>query len=274
MSFLFQTLKGVLIGVCAILPGVSGSVLSIVFGVYEPLMAFLAHPVSKLKQSLPLLLPVLIGGLAGILLLSKAIGVLLERWEIPVMCVFAGLMVRSLPSLYKDTIKKGHPRHAWIYAVVTAILAIAWLFFTSQNGSYQPSFTLWWWVLCGVIWGLGFIIPGISPSAIFLLLNAYQHMSESIGNLDLSIVLPMAAGLIVTVALLSRFINHLLTRWYAQFMFATFGIVFIFTLAILRLIFSTGIDNALICGFCFCAGFAAAYGMQKLSGVIDRANRV
>ena len=274
--FLFlQMLKGALIGVCSILPGVSGGVLAVIFGIYKPLMSFLAHPITKMKQSLPLL-PVLIGCFAGILLLSKAMGALLERWQVPVFCVFAGLMVRSIPSLYQDARRKKRPRHAWIYMTVAAILAAAWLFLFAKDGSYQPSLTAWWWVLCGVFWGLGIIIPGLSPSSIFLLLNTYQPMNEGMGNLDFSILLPMAAGLVAAVALLSRFMNRLLSLWYSHVMHAIIGVVFMFTLAIFIHIFSenfffVGIINMAICALCFGVGFAAAYGLEKLSGAMDTA---
>lgn len=271
MHVLFQMVKGALIGVCSILPGVSGGVLAVIFGVYKPLMSFFAHPITRMKKSIPLLLPVLIGCLAGVMLISKAIGVLLTRWETPVLCVFAGLMVKSVPSLYRDAGHKGRPRHAWMYVTAAGILASAWLFLFSQNGSYLPSFTAWWWALCGALWGLGIIIPGISPSSIFLLLNTYQQMSEGIGNLDFSILLPMAAGLIFTVALLSRCMNYLLTRWYSQVAHAILGIVFIFTLAIIISIFSVEIQNAFIYALCFGAGYAAAHGMEKLSAVMDTA---
>ena len=80
MHVLFQMVKGALIGVCSILPGVSGGVLAVIFGVYKPLMSFFAHPITRMKKSIPLLLPVLIGCLAGVMLISKAIGVLLTRW--------------------------------------------------------------------------------------------------------------------------------------------------------------------------------------------------
>jgi len=141
--FLLQMVKGALIGICSILPGVSGGVLAVVFGIYKPLMAFLAHPIARLKQCIPLL-PVLVGCLAGVLLLSKAIGVLLERCQVPMLCVFAGLMVRSIPSLYIEARDKSRSHHEWIYAAVATILAAAWLFIFVKDGFHQPSFTTWW----------------------------------------------------------------------------------------------------------------------------------
>jgi putative membrane protein len=165
--------------------------------------------------------------------------------------------------------KKARSKNAWLFAAASAILASAWLFFLSKNGSYHPSFTTWWWIFCGVLWGLGIVIPGLSPSSLFLIVNTYKQMSEGIGDLNFAIILPMAVGLIITVASLSRFMNRLLSRWYAQVMHAILGIIFVFTIAILIDIVNAGIGNALLCVICFGVGFAVAFGMESLSGRMD-----
>ena len=57
-DFFLKLIQGIVIGIGAVLPGISGGVLSVVFGVYQPIMEFLADPVSCLKTHLPVLFPV------------------------------------------------------------------------------------------------------------------------------------------------------------------------------------------------------------------------
>ena len=60
-DFFLKLIQGIVIGIGAVLPGISGGVLSVVFGVYQPIMEFLADPVSCLKTHLPVLFPVFLG---------------------------------------------------------------------------------------------------------------------------------------------------------------------------------------------------------------------
>lgn len=62
---LVYVLQGALIGLGAVLPGISGGVLSVLFGVYKPLMEFLANPVSCFKSHVPRLLPYILGYVIG-----------------------------------------------------------------------------------------------------------------------------------------------------------------------------------------------------------------
>ena len=64
LKFLGKVLQGALIGLGAVLPGISGGVLSVVFGVYRPIMELLADPLRKWKTHLPRLLPYMIGSAA------------------------------------------------------------------------------------------------------------------------------------------------------------------------------------------------------------------
>ena len=78
-KFVLHLLQGAMIGIGAVLPGISGGVLSVVFGIYEPIMAFLSNPREALSQYGRLLLPVLLGAAGGFLLSARAIGFFLTR---------------------------------------------------------------------------------------------------------------------------------------------------------------------------------------------------
>ena len=118
-KFVLHLLQGAMIGIGAVLPGISGGVLSVVFGIYEPIMAFLSNPREALSQYGRLLLPVLLGAAGGFLLSARAIGFFLTRYEVLSVCLFVGLIVGMLPSMVREAGEKGKSR--WdLYALAGA----------------------------------------------------------------------------------------------------------------------------------------------------------
>lgn len=85
-----KVLQGALIGLGAVLPGISGGVLSVVFGVYRPIMELLADPLRKWKTHLSRLLPYMIGSAAGFLGVANLLSYVLETYPEQSVCVFVG----------------------------------------------------------------------------------------------------------------------------------------------------------------------------------------
>ena len=63
--WLLRVIHGALIGAGAILPGISGGVLCVLFGIYRPMMALLAHPIKTFRIYYKLFIPVLLGWAVG-----------------------------------------------------------------------------------------------------------------------------------------------------------------------------------------------------------------
>ena len=102
LRFLGKVLQGALIGLGAVLPGISGGVLSVVFGVYRPIMELLSDPVHKWRTHLPELFPYMIGSAAGFLGVANLLSYVLETYPEPSVCVFVGLIGGMLPSLWRE----------------------------------------------------------------------------------------------------------------------------------------------------------------------------
>ena len=92
-SVLSRFLKGVVIALGFILPGVSGGVLAAILGIYERMLRFMAHLTKNFKENLLFFLPVGIGGIVGIGLLSKPLEWLLQNYQIVVLWGFAGAII-------------------------------------------------------------------------------------------------------------------------------------------------------------------------------------
>lgn len=268
-DWLFRFLKGAIIGIGAILPGISGGVLCVVLGVYQPMMAFLAHPVRTFRENVSYLLPVLLGWVAGVLGLARAISWLLDAYPTPCVWLFVGLVCGTLPSLFAESGRHGRGAASWAALVTAGALMGGWLWLLARHGGGQVTPNIAWWVLCGVLWGLGLIVPGLSPSSFFIFFGLYEPMTAAIGSLDMSVLLPMGAGLAAAVLLLARGMNHLLEKRYALVMHAILGVVIASTLAILPLNDVGSGWNAALYALCFALGCAAAYGLDHLGKTLE-----
>ena len=92
-----RLLQGALIGLGSVLPGISGGVLSVVFGVYKPVMELLASPGKHAKTHLPRLLPYFAGAAIGFLGAAGLLTYFLEKYPAPSICLFVGLIAGMLP---------------------------------------------------------------------------------------------------------------------------------------------------------------------------------
>ena len=102
LQFIFRVLQGALIGLGAVLPGISGGVLSVIFGIYKPIMELLSNPFKNFKTHVPKLIPVIIGGVIGFLGVANILSFFLEKYPDPSVCVFIGLITGMLPSLFRE----------------------------------------------------------------------------------------------------------------------------------------------------------------------------
>ena len=78
-----QILRGVVIGVANIIPGVSGGTMMVSMGIYDTLIHCITHLFKEFKKSILTLLPYAIGMLAGILALASVISWGLENYPLP-----------------------------------------------------------------------------------------------------------------------------------------------------------------------------------------------
>ena len=199
-------LKGMIVGTGAILPGVSGGVLCVAFGIYEPLIEVLSDPGKNLKKYLDIFLPFSIGWLSGFFLLAKLLEVLFLKYETPATVFFAGLIVGTMPSILKETDpgKKGILKTALWTVLFTAVFLIL-----ESSRGIDIRANVFWYLISGFIWGLSMIVPGLSSSSLLIVMGLYQKITAGIAGMDLGVMLPVLAGLLAAVLSLSRMVKRL-----------------------------------------------------------------
>ncbi len=269
---IFRLLQGIIIGGGAILPGVSGGVLCAAFGIYMPLMQLLAHPVRELRRNWRMWLFVFLGIGAGFVGLAFGVTMLLNKSSNIAMCLFAGLVFGTLPALLREAhagapdSKSSKIRKAKYIAMAVSFIISFAVFCTIGVAKETTSFSIvpnvWWYGFCGVLWGMSFIVPGMTSSSILMLLGLYAPMTEGIYSLDFSVILPMAMGVLAIVLTLSRVVNRIFAHFYTEAYYAVIGIVVSSTIAIIPVSYPSPL-NAVICLLCALAGIAASFIADK-----------
>ena len=267
--FLVRLFQGALIGLGAVLPGISGGVLCVVFGIYKPIMELLSNPFKALKKHARMLLPVLIGLVIGFLGVAKILGFLLNRYPDASICVFVGLILGMLPSLFRESRKKGVSGKDYIALGVAFVIVLA-LLLTLQFVSVTITPNVGWYLFCGFCLALSIIAPGMSFSTLLMPLGLYTPFIDGIGNFDFSVLIPGGIGALVTVILFARLVNYLLNRYYSTISHAIIGIVIAATLPIIPYAsFVSSISSGIINTVCLVGGVAAALVLDKLNSRVS-----
>ena len=263
IEWLIRLLKGVLVGIGAIVPGLSGGALSVVFGIYEPLIRFLADIRVKFIENARYFLPVAIGGGLGILGFSAVVDYSFSHYAAQFTWLFIGFIVGTFPSLYKTSGEQGRKPWHWLLLAGMAVVTYFYLYWmeTIQNVNLAPG--IWAWLLSGLLMGLGLVVPGMSPSNFLIYLGLYQPMASGIRQLDFGVIIPIMVGVVVCILLFARLVSWLFRKAYPFMYHLIFGIVVGSTLAIIPRGIS-GWSVILACVMLFLAGAAASFGLSKL----------
>lgn len=258
-----RIVQGALIGVSAILPGISGGVLSVIFGVYRPLMELLSHPVKAFKTYAGLLLPILVGWVVGFVGLARAVEWMFRSSFDLAVWLFIGLIAGMLPALLREAGKKeGRTKGSFIALGVSTAVFFAFLMIIGRwMLNIRPS--VFWYLVSGALWGVSLVIPGMSSSSLLIFLGLYQPMTKGIADLSLPVILPLLAGLILSVAVSARTVGNLFQKHYSIAYHTIIGFVIASTLAIVPLKFEGAGDILLSLG-CFLFGFVTALLMDRL----------
>ena len=234
LSWLTRIIKGIVIALGFILPGISGGVLAAILGIYERMIGFLAHPFKDFKENVLYFIPVAIGMLLGIGLFSYPIEYLLENYHVFVLWSFAGAIIGTIPSLLKESTRESDRDKidlAWFWTtfIISGIGLYALNFVV---GILAPSFFNF--ILAGSLLALGVLVPGLSPSNLLLILGLYAPMLTGFKIFDLfGTFLPIGIGAGATLIIFSKLMDYALNNYHSRVYHFIIGIVLSSTILIL-----------------------------------------
>ena len=269
MRWLRDLLCGFLIGAGAILPGVSGGVLAVVFDIYRPFMEVLTHPRTAVPKYWKWFPPIALGWCAGFLGFAKGIAAAMNLSDAVTVWLFIGLIVGTVPSLFREAGKEGRCAASWLSMLACAAAVFAGLFYVSRVVHLEVTPNFWWYNFCGVLWGAGIVIPGMTSSSVMMALGLYQPMLEGLAHLDLLVLSACLPGLVLSVALLARLVSWFFHRYYSVAFHGILGFVIASTLVIIPTEY-TGAGEMALSALCCVGGFLLAFFLARLDKRIQR----
>ena len=263
IRWLRDLLCGVLIGAGAILPGVSGGVLAVVFDIYRPFMEVLTHPREAIPKYWRWFLPIGLGCAIGFLGFAKGIAAAIDVSSTVTTWLFIGLIVGTVPSLFRETGKEGRSIGSWVSMAVCAGAIFFSLFYVGKVicVTVEPNF--WWYNFCGALWGMSLVIPGLTSSSVMMALGLYQPMLEGLARLDFLVLSACLPGMVLTILLLARLVSWFFRKHYSIAFHGIFGIVLASTLVIIPTSY-VGAWEIVLSAVCCIGGFLLAYFMARL----------
>ena len=216
--------KGFILGIANIIPGVSGGTLAITLGIYEELINTISHIFSNFKKNLKFLIPIGIGAVLSILLMSKLVTYSLDKFPIPTTLFFIGLIVGGIPLIFNKVKGKKKETKNMVGFLIPFVLVIIMAFMKDPSNvvnlnSINPIMFLILFIV-GVIAAATMVIPGVSGSFVLMLIGFYKPIMSTISKLtdfsllghNISVLLPFGIGIIIGIIGVAKLIEYLLSK--------------------------------------------------------------
>ena len=246
-------LKGVVIGVANIIPGVSGGTMAVSMGIYDKIIHAATHLLSEFKKSMKLLIPILIGAALGLVVVARVIQMMFERVPFQTNLLFIGLIVGGLPAMTKkvkgQSIRLSHILSCVLFfALVVGLAAMG----ETEGAAADLSFNMVNVVKLfgvGIITSATMVIPGVSGSMILMIMGYYNpvlnEVNRFIDNLvnfnvpglidGCMILVPFGIGVVVGIFAIAKIIEIIFTKFPYVAYWAIIGLIVASPFAILMM---------------------------------------
>ena len=267
-DWFLRFIKGAVMGMDFVLPGVSGAALAVVLGLYERIVEFIAHITKNFVKNLLFFIPVGCGVLTGIYLVSHPMGFLLKNYQTPVLWFFIGTILGTMPDLWQKSKEKGRKPLHIVILILTFILSASFLLFYGDKTLEQLTLDTATAFASGAAVALIGFVPGFSSSTFLVLLGLYDQMLNAVSNRNTAILIPFVLGLVIFIFPFSRGIEFLLKKAFTVFFHVILGFV-LASVVLIAAKASQGYDylqiGAVACAVTLAAGAAFSYRMCKIS---------
>lgn len=282
-EFIINIFRGMVIGLANIIPGVSGGTMMVSMGIYDKLIMLLTHFIKKFKEAVKLLIPLAIGMLLAIAVLSKVITKMFEQIPLQTTLLFIGLIIGGLPVIFKRVKGKkvGVPQ---VIAFAVFFVMVVGLAMMGEGESASADITLNFMnivmlVFVGIIAAASMVIPGISGSMIMMILGYYTVIIGTISGfidalkaMDMAaimsacgVLIPFGIGVLVGVVAVAKLIEFVLSKYEQTAFWGIIGLIVASPFAILIMMGSVTINfvNVITGILMLAVGFVVA---MKLGG--------
>lgn len=253
MKAVKDILKGMVIGIANIIPGVSGGTMMVAMGIYDKLIHCITHIFKEFKKSFLFLLPIAIG--MGIAVIGGSLGIemLFEKFPVQTNLLFIGLIVGGLPAIWKNVKGKSiRFGHILAFLAFFALVTVFALLGEREGNAVDLSFTL---VNVLKLFGVGvvaaatMVIPGVSGSMVLLLMGYYNPILTAINDflraltafdmdgilVGIGILMPFGIGVVVGVLAIAKVIEYIFNKFPLYAYWAIIGLIVASPIAIIAM---------------------------------------
>ena len=282
MNKIKDILRGVMIGISNIIPGVSGGTMMVSMGIYDKIISSITSLPKHFIRSFKTLLPYGIGMVIGIVGLSFFIEQLFTGFPLETAMAFVGLIFGGIPMIMKKvkTKQRDFVGIMLLLLFFALILGMGFLGDNHINRSIELNFTQGVIIfLVGIIAAATMVIPGVSGSMILLLLGYYNPILSLVNqtvkamiSFDIQLIIqnglmlaPFAIGVIIGIFVVAKLIEYLLSKFEQRTYYAILGLIIASPFVVLKEIgISTiQVSSVLLGVITFTIGFVMAYYLGK-----------
>ena len=278
MKYIKLALQGFIVGIGKIIPGVSGAVFAMLFGVYEKALKIISNPKKELKGNILFMSVLGLSVLSAIIFGSNIINKCLDNYYVQTMFLFIGMMVAGIKSLFENVKGKKISNKGKIIALlISLVLVLISLIDINGESSTVPKnlFSLIMLFISGFVDIAASIIPGICGTALLMILGYYDTVISSLGSiLDFSnlsynmfVLIPFVLGMIAGAIIISKLVVYLFDKYKDQtnFTILCFAIASIIILFVKTIITPIQILELVISIMLFISGFIIVKLIDKIS---------
>lgn len=236
---LFLFIKGIVLGIAFIIPGVSGGTLAVLLGIYEDLIEAASNfykGFNNFKKYFMYLLPIGLGVVVSIAVCAKIIKIGLDKAPIVTMLLFLGLIIGGIPKIFKSVNKKlGLKECSFMMIGIIVVLLMLIADKGAGNVSLSNMSTLSYILmfLVGVLASATMVVPGISGSFTLMLIGYYEPVLNVVNELtsfknvgeNILIMLPFILGIIIGIVVIAKIIEFLLNKYHDATYYVIIGFV-------------------------------------------------
>jgi len=221
---MIQTIKtflsGLVMALANVIPGVSGGTMAVIMGIYDKVISLFALDLKTVFKDWKFYLWLILGMGAGLVLFARLITALLESYPMPTCFFFVGLILGSLPLLYKRAVPAGKklPTASGVLLMLAAVAVMYLLSTIGENDGMTAVTTLDFGLAaslfgCAIIAAAAMVIPGVSGSALLVAFGMYTTFYGAVGDLNIPLLLPIAAGVVVGLVAGARLMRVVMKKW-------------------------------------------------------------
>lgn len=266
MNYLFNLLKGIVIGISNVIPGVSGGTMAVVMGIYDKIIYSVNNFFKDIKKNILFLGSLGIGAVVGILLFTNLIDYLLKNYNEQTNFFFIGLILGTAPLLFKKATETRVSTGNWIGLIIGFIIVAGLGLLEKVNPGaaflssiFKPNAIGFF--VAGFIAAATMILPGISGSFMLLLIGLYEPIIEIVKNFDIINMAIVGVGVIGGFLLMTKLIEKIFNKYPQTAYCIIFGLV-IGSVFVIYPGFTFGLMG-LISIISLIIGFVIAYAIGK-----------